>query len=209
MKIVDHPEDGLLIQYSDGELSESQFVRVRLHLASCGECRNRRDEFVRLSNTVESLVAASIGEGPPDSRLNLARALVGAGDSISVAESPMRVMRRFGWAMAIAAALAAGIVLIPRTNNTNESAPVKKSLAASSTSIYVNGENFIALPYSNPDLPVNAPRIVEMQIPASSLASAGLILEPVANSIGDRTVVANVLLGLDGQPIGVHVLSAE
>jgi putative zinc finger protein len=210
MKVLEHPGDDLLIQYLDGELPESQFVTLRLHLASCSGCRSRQAEFVRLSNRVEALVAAAAREEPDDSRVNLARALVGAGNSMPVPESPLTVMRRFGWAMAVAAALAAGIVLIPRVNRTNESVPVKTSPAlASSTSIYVNGESFIALPYSNPDLPVNAPRIVEMQIPASSLVSAGLFLEPVANGGSDRTVLANVLLGLDGQPIGVHVLSAE
>jgi hypothetical protein len=94
--------------------------------------------------------------------------------------------------MAIAAALAAGIVLIPHANKIDESTPVEKPPAvASSSSIYINGESFIALPYSNPDLPINAPRIVEMQIPASSLASAGLFFEPVANGVADRTVLAN------------------
>ncbi len=210
MKMSEHPEDGLLIQYLDGELPENQFVRLRLHLTSCTDCRNRQDEFVRLSSRVEALVTASAREEPHDSRANLTRALVPAANSRPVPENPIQVMRRFGWGMAIAAALAAGIVLIPRPNKPDESARMDKSPATiPSASINVNGESFIALPYSNPDLPINAPRIVEMQIPASSLASAGLFLEPVANGVADRTVLANVLLGLDGQPIGVHVLSAE
>ncbi len=210
MTISEHPDDGLLIQYLDGELPENQFLRVRLHLASCNECRSRQDELVELSNRVETLVGASAGEAPGDSRANLARALLKSGSPAGAVESPVRVIRRFGWGMAIAAALAAGILLVPRPNKIAESVPGEKSpAAASSSSIYVNGESFIALPYSNPDLPINAPRIVEMQIPASSLASAGLFLEPVANGAGDHTVLANVLLGLDGQPIGVHVLSAQ
>jgi hypothetical protein len=206
----EHPEDGLLIQYLDGELPENQFARLRLHLTSCSQCRSRQDEFVRLSNRVEALVAATVAERPVDSRVNLARALVGEGGPTAASETTIKVMRRFGWGMAIAAGLAAGIVMIPHGSKIDESVPVAKTPAVvSPSSIYVNGESFIALPYSNPDLPINAPRIVEMQIPASSLASAGLFLEPVANGVADRTVLANVLLGLDGQPIGVHVLSAE
>jgi hypothetical protein len=210
MKMSEHPKDGLLIQYLDGELPENQFARLRLHLTSCSECRSRQNEFAALSDRVAALVATSTGEQQGDSRANLARALAPAGNPMSAPESPVKVMRRFGWGMAIAAALAAAIMLTPRANKTDEPVPVEKpSAVASSASIYVNGESFIALPYSNPDLPINAPRIVEMQIPASSLASAGLFLEPVANGTADRTILANVLLGLDGQPIGVHVLSAE
>lgn len=209
MTTSEHPEDGLLIQYLDGELPENQFARLRLHLASCSQCRSKQDEFVRLSNRVEVLIGGTAVESPADSRANLARALVGERGPTAASEMSIKVMRRFGWGMAIAAGLAAGIVLIPHGSKIDESVPVAKTPAVVSQSIYVNGESFIALPYSNPDLPISAPRIVEMQIPASSLASAGLFLEPVANGVADRTVLANVLLGLDGQPIGVHVLSAE
>jgi hypothetical protein len=210
MTTSEHPEDGLLIQYLDGELPEHQFARLQLHLASCSQCRSKQDEFVRLSNRVESLVADTVVERPGDSRANLARALVGEGSATPASETTTKVMRRFGWGMAIAAGLAAAIVVIPHGNRMDKPDSVAKTpVVTSPSSIYVNGESFIALPYSNPDLPLNAPRIVEMQIPASSLASAGLFFEPIANGVADRTVMANVLLGLDGQPIGVHVLSAE
>jgi len=67
------------------------------------------------------------------------------------------------------------------------------------------------LPYSNPDLPASAPRIVQMQVPVSSLANIGISMEPAVNEIlnQDRTVLADVLLGADGQPLGVHVVSWE
>jgi hypothetical protein len=58
---------------------------------------------------------------------------------------------------------------------------------------------------------MSAPHIVEMQVPVASLASAGLFFEPVSNEAGapERSVLADVLVGLDGQPLGVHVLSVE
>src|SRR5581483_9037119 len=124
MTMSEHPEDGVIIQYLDGELTEDQFTRLRLHFASCRECRSRQDQFVRLSNRVEALVATWAGEQPGDSRANLARALVPAGNPAPAPESPVKVMRRFGWGMAFAAALAAGILLIPRANTTDESTPV-------------------------------------------------------------------------------------
>jgi len=48
-------------------------------------------------------------------------------------------------------------------------------------------------------------------VPVSSLADIGLGLEQVASEVSnqDRTVLADVLLGADGQPLGVHVVSWE
>ncbi len=208
MKNAEHLDNGSLIQYLDGELPENQFVRLRTHLLACAACKRKMDEFARLSTGVEALVAGESVSGPASSRHELARALTSDPATQVPAQNPARVIRRFAWGMAIAASFAVGILLAPRTKPSTEAGHVKSAQAAL-TSIDVNGENFIALPYSNPDLPLNAPRIVEMQVPVSSLASAGILLEPVANGSGDRTVLANVLLGLDGQPLGVHVLSAE
>ncbi len=65
-------------------------------------------------------------------------------------------MRRFGWAMALAASLAVGVLLAPYLHVTNT---VSRTTASGSAlaSLDVNGESFIALPYSNPDLPLSTP----------------------------------------------------
>jgi hypothetical protein len=125
-------------------------------------------------------------------------------------------MRRFGWGMAIAATLAVGIILAPRQKvyspeGARQTASTPETSAAVSSAIEVDGETFIALPYSNPDLPVSAPRIVQMQVPVSSLTDIGIALDPVTNDAlnQDRSVLADVLLGADGQPMGVHVVSWE
>jgi hypothetical protein len=75
----------------------------------------------------------------------------------------------------------------------------------------VAGETFVSLPYSNADLPINTPRIVRMQVPVASLLDAGVIFEPVSNDPGalDRSVLADVLIGMDGEPLGVHVIGSE
>ena len=74
----------------------------------------------------------------------------------------------------------------------------------------MDGEKFWALPYSNPDLPVTA-RVIQMEVPVASLADAGIVVEPVLSrtSEPDRAVLADILLGLDGQPVGVHVVSVD
>jgi hypothetical protein len=101
-----------------------------------------------------------------------------------------------------------GILIVPK----HRDEPKPSSAAISMTdSLEVDGETFIALPYSNPDLPLGASHIVQMQVPLSSLADIGIVLEPVANEISgvDRSVLADVLVGTDGQPLGVNVLSFE
>jgi hypothetical protein len=119
-------------------------------------------------------------------------------------------MWRFGWGMAIAASLALGILVAPRPKRTPE--PKQSSVMTTQSNTFeVDGESFVALPYSNPDLPMSASRIVQMQVPVSSLADVGIVLEPVSNegSGQDRSVLADVLVGTDGQPLGVHVLGLE
>ena len=83
------------------------------------------------------------------------------------------------------------------------------TLISAVSGISVNGETFIALPYSNPDLPVNGSRVVEMQVPVAALAQAGVAVQPAWSGNGDGMVAANVLLGIDGQPLGIDVLGAE
>ena len=145
---------------------------------------------------------------PAEARIALARALRSDSTGEAGGHSSGREMRRFGWAMAVAASLALSLLLAPRMHSTGEETRTLTPTSAIA-SLDVNGEHFIALPYSNPDLPVSSVRVVEMQVPVSSLASAGIVLQPAANGSIDRTVPANVLLGIDGQPLGLHLLSTE
>jgi hypothetical protein len=125
--------------------------------------------------------------------------------------APEKVLRRFGWGMAIAAGLALGLVFAPRTNHAVNSTAPSVTHTPGGGVFEVAGETFVALPYSNPDLPLSAPHIVQMQVPVSSLTDAGIIFEPVSTEFSspDRSVLADVLLGIDGQPLGVHILGVE
>ena len=203
-----HLTRDLLIRFLDGELPDHEFGETRGHLAVCSICRQKRDEVAQLSSKLTLLVNALPVDVPVDARVKLSRALVAKDIRDSVRPNPSNVMRRFGWAMALAASLAVGVLLAPYLHVTNT---VSRTTASGSAlaSLDVNGESFIALPYSNPDLPLSTARIVEMEVPISSLASAGIVLEPGVNGSTDRTVAANVLLGIDGQPLGLHVLSTE
>jgi hypothetical protein len=155
---------------------------------------------------IESGVTAVPVGDPLGGRESLRQRLE-ARQTASPGHTPERVLRRFGWGMAIAASLALTIVMAPRNKNTADKQHSVQT-ATLANAIEVEGEVFVPLPYSNPDLPVNESRIVEMQVPISALNDIGIVLESVSNreSASDRSVLADVLMGTDGQPLGVHVL---
>jgi anti-sigma factor RsiW len=113
------------------------------------------------------------------------------------------------WSIAIAAGLLLAVLFLPRPRLSPLPAPV--TAAGMAQTFQVSGETFVALPYSNAELPMSALHIVEMQVPVSSLAEAGVIFEPVSieQANPDRAVLADVLFGLDGEPLGVHVIDAD
>ena len=208
MTVHEHLNNGLLIGFLDGELSDSEFFAVRSHLTSCAACRSRRDNFAGLSRQVESLVRATpIGDGQKG-RSDLVRSLAAVRGPELERKSSFDTPRHFGWGMGLVAAVLIGLLFAPRLYRSDHEPALSESHVRT-ISIAVNGESFLVLPYSDPDLPMTAPRIVEMQVPVSALAAQGIIFDPVASGSPDRTVLANVLLGLDGQPLGVHVLSSE
>jgi len=195
----------LLVRSIDQELSPGEMQWVPAHIAECSECRHECEVIQGISHDVNAFVDRLPVVERLEDRAELAKLK-------SSRQAPDRVMRRFGWGMAIAATLAVGILVAPKQRATNVEKPiVEQVVAAASNAIEVDGETFVALPYSNPDLPSVAPRIVQMQVPVSSLADIGLGLEQMASEVSnqDRTVLADVLLGADGQPLGVHVLSWE
>jgi len=195
----------LLVRAVDQELLPAEMEWVPAHIAGCAECRHEFDAIQGISQDVSAFVNHVPVVERLEDRAELAKLK-------SNRQAPDRVMRRFGWGMAIAATLAVGILVAPKQRGASADKPVvEQAAAATSSAIEVDGETFVALPYSNPDLPSVAPRIVQMQVPVSSLADIGLGLEQMASEVAnqDRTVLADVLLGADGQPLGVHVLSWE
>jgi hypothetical protein len=196
----------------DDELSGSEAVFVTPHLAQCAQCSEAFEELrltsARLDALFASIQVAPVSFDREREQLNDLLVAATAGGTKKVQQSPEKVMRRFGWGMAIAATLAMGILIAPKHH---EEAKPSSAAINMTDSLEVDGETFIALPYSNPDLPLGSPHIVQMQVPVSSLADLGIMLEPVANEISgaDRSVLADVLVGTDGQPLGVNVLNFD
>jgi anti-sigma factor RsiW len=195
----------LLVRTLDKELSAEEERWTTGHLAECAECRHELAELAAFSVQLQSAINSAEIPQRAFEREQLAARLKSA---VKATPAPAAVMRRFGWGMAIAATLALGILIAPKQAAVHEPGPVAHS-SATPGSLEVDGETFIALPYSNPDLPASVPRVVQMQVPVSSLADIGIAMEPLANQVWhqDRSVLADVLLGADGQPLGVHVVS--
>ncbi|MBV9302030.1 MAG: zf-HC2 domain-containing protein [Acidobacteriaceae bacterium] len=203
MKNGNHLKDELLVKALDDELSEAEAARVGLHLSNCDECSRKYSQYRSVSNRLEGLMAGIATQRVYGERESLKKKLDPHQGGLR-ANTFDKGLRRFGWGMAIAATLAIGITLAPRTNSP-KSEP--GGVSQDSGIFEVDGETFVPLPYSNADLPLTAPHILQMRVPASSLASAGITVGPMPSEMGtDRSVLADVLVGTDGQPLGVHVV---
>jgi anti-sigma factor RsiW len=205
----DHVADALLIRAMDDELNESETLEVESHLALCDECARRRQRWRHLSATIES----AIGGAPIASsrqRDRLERELE-VRETAASAKRSSPALRRLSWALAIAAAVAFALMFVPQWKRAPNRLGGELAAAVQPGAFDVDGEHFLALPYSNPDLPLNTAQIVQMQVPVSALADAGIVFEPISNEIASRdsSVRADVLLGIDGRPVGIHVLSNE
>jgi hypothetical protein len=201
----DHLSDTLLIGVIDDELNQLEAHAVESHLAVCHECARRRQQLRHLSTGIESAIDDAPVAFHAQHRETLERELEAR--ELAAAQRSSPALRRLSWSMAIAAALAFAVLFIPQKNR----APKLPRSASQPVAFEIDGERFVALPYSNPDLPFNASHIVQMQVPVSALADAGVVFEPISNEFAstDRLVRADVLLGIDGQPLGVHILSND
>lgn len=207
LPLAPHLRDALLVASIDDELSPAEAASVASHLSACHDCWQRYQALRQLSANLESAIAAVSVNLEDASRDRLAHLLESREVTLAKA-SQSHVLRRLSYALAIAAALAFALMFAPQWKR---SATVNRAGSAlPPSSFQLDGETFVALPYSNPDLPLNSSHIVRMQVPVSSLADAGVVFEPISNEISaqDRSVLADVLLGIDGQPLGVHVLSS-
>jgi hypothetical protein len=164
-----------------------------------------------VSSRVEMLVSDLPIDASHSEREALKKRLAPQQEPAVSAHGTEKILRRFGWGMAIAATLAIGITLAPRTKQVSSADQSAAPQSHGNETFEVDGETFMALPYSNADLPLNAPHIMQMRIPVSSLAAAGVTLNPISSEVspGDDSVLADVLLGIDGQPLGVHLTDVE
>ena len=207
MKKAQHLSDDVLVRLLDDELPQEEAICTQSHIDACAECRRRYAELHGVSNHFEAFahtIAAPFAESERDALVLL----------LNTQPPPLprdHGLPRVIWAMAIAASLVLGILIAPRLWYKHAGVASTDGDRSSAALLEVDGETFVPLPYSNPDLPVSEHRIVQMQIPISSLVDAGVHFEAISNEASgtDESVLADVLLGIDGQPLGVHVLGTS
>jgi hypothetical protein len=205
-----HLDTDTLVRAIDDELSPSEHFAIDGHLASCEQCQARFEELRVLSVRIDAwaasipLVSTSADRDSLQGELNRREA------SAIRHKKSGRLARRAGWGLAVAAGVAVTLMLFPRLRQDASLESPQANQVAGGT-LEIEGETFVSLPYSNAELPMSTPRIVRMQVPVASLLDAGVIFEPVSNDAQalDRSVLADVLLGMDGEPLGVHVIDFE
>ncbi|MBV9081473.1 MAG: zf-HC2 domain-containing protein [Acidobacteriaceae bacterium] len=202
----------MLVRAMDDELSATDRAAFDLHLSECDACRGRYHELGVLSVQLEAALNRSADEyNEREQRYVLEQELIRREQMPILTPRSGKVARRVGWSMAIAASLAVSVLFIPHHPSATTSSSAFDLRTAQPSTFEVDGESFFPLPYSNSELPLGTPHIVQMQVPVSSLTDAGLAIEPVSSQAGDpdSAVLADVLLGADGEPLGVHVIDTQ
>jgi hypothetical protein len=206
-----HLTNGLLVQFIDDELSTAEAREAQSHLSQCPSCSYRYAELRKASSSVDSFIESLRPAFDVSERQELAAKLDRA-SGMRRSHRAVRPVRRFGWwGLAAAASLAIGVLYLPSSFPFRPETRTAQSAKETTGAFEIDGETFVSLPFSNPELPVNARRIVQMQVQVSSLAEVGIVVEPIASQVAqpDHSVLADVLLGLDGQPLAVHVVNVD
>jgi hypothetical protein len=206
-----HLDTDTLVRAIDDELNPSEHFAIDSHLASCEQCQIRFEELRVLSVRIDAWAASIPLVSTAADRDGLQSELDRREASARRHRKSGKLTRRAGWGIAVAAGVAVTLMLFPRLRHDAAILESPQASQAAGGTLEVEGETFVSLPYSNADLPMSTPRIVRMQVPVASLLDAGVVFEPVSNDAQalDRSVLADVLLGMDGEPLGVHVIGFE
>jgi hypothetical protein len=205
----EHVAKDVLVRLLDGELTAEDAAAAQEHLDHCAVCRTQYIELDEVSREFEKF-SASLPSPSGGTERNALMLLLSTEAQFSRSR-PEKALRGFAWGMAIAASLALGLLIAPHFPQSASKAVTPAGERDTASLLEVDGETFVPLPYSNPDLPVPTHHIVQMEVPVSSLADAGVHFESISSeaTASDESVLADVLLGIDGQPLGVHVLSTQ
>src|SRR5690349_22990789 len=148
----DHLTNALLVRAIDDELPESEAALIKTHLSRCDECEQKYQALAIVSSRVEEFVTDVAIDAPHSERESLKSRLEPRQQPAVPAHGAEKMLRRFGWGMAIAATLAIGVMLAPRAKHVSTADQPAIAQSRSNETFEVDGETFVALPYSNADL---------------------------------------------------------
>ena len=186
-----HLSQDLIFRTLDDELTMAERFECESHLAVCEVCRLQMASLHEFSMRIEAAVHATHGPSMDGVRQQIQKEIEARNLPAPVLPNPAKVMRRFAWGVGIAATLAFGVLMTAPNHDfwpsstVKRAAPLESAAASQTASIEVDGETFVPVPYSNADLQTATPHIVQMQVPISSLADVGIVLEPITNREGD------------------------
>jgi hypothetical protein len=183
----EHPSTELLLRRLDGELAADAIAPLEEHLAGCAECRTQLAKLQAVSLGIEQYSAELFQPMPTGRR----RALLIASDQ----PAPRRVARLYT-ALAVAASLmlvAVSIALLTR-HPAAAPEPRPRDMAA----------NFIALPDSDENLSSEGSVVMQVDLPRSAVALAGV---PLSDGPADARVRAEVVVGADGLARAIRFLN--
>jgi len=233
MSDATHVNDKRLLRAIDGEMTPAEHAEFDAHLVRCEACLERYEALAEFSNEIEKAIDATPVQAPRSAREQLIEAL--AGDRIKTPVSSGR--QGWWWAPAAIAASAALLffalrapkeitpkqevathqvqanpapVVTPLPQDVQQPArskPILQNSTHQQIAGHATTSAFIRLPYVDAAQPIQTAGLLRVQMKLSMLANAGVIrMMPGAS---DGPVQADVLLGLDGQPYAIRLVSAS
>jgi anti-sigma factor RsiW len=183
----DHLSLDVLVRRLDGELPTHALPAIEEHLAGCASCRAWLARLRAASGAIDDYAAALLDSPAPTARR---QALRGALEERAAARRKLAPAR-----LAIAASLllASGIALWIYKQP-------KRPTAVSS----IAADGFVALPYSDENLRAEGAVVLQVELPRSAAALAGM---PVSNGPSDGRVRAEVIVGADGLARAIRFLN--
>ena len=183
----DHVTLDVLVRRLDGELPPDVLPAVEEHLSGCAECRASLARLRAISGAIDEYSAALIDSQPPTARRHALR---------STLEQRSEARRKSvpTWLGIAASLLLAGGILLWSQKHPKRPAAVTQIAA----------DGFMLLPYSDENLRAEGAVVLQVEVPRSAAALAGM---PVSDGPGDGRVKAEVIVGADGLARAIRFLN--
>jgi anti-sigma factor RsiW len=182
----DHISSELLLRRLDAELPPEEQPALDAHLAGCTECASRFEKLRAISGVLDNYSASLIDSHALKQR----RALLEA-----IGKQPATFPKTALAALAIAACVvvAVGISLVISKPPAHPGGPAQFA-----------SDGFIALPYSDESLSAEGAVVLQVEVPRSAVALAGI---PVGDGPSNGRVKAEVMVGADGLARAIRFLN--